>query len=206
LAGQSVVTLQPHEPLTHVPVVHGPHATPPVPHCWAVVLVTQLPPVSQHPLGHEVDVHLATHVPPEHVCAVMHATQDFPCVPQLESCDIRHWPEVEQQPDGQLVGVQPTLPSIAPSPPPASPEVPVSPRTSDIDVSVEVPSPPSCPGIVASPSAPPSVVPTEPSSGVGTSPIPRMAPQPDVMTAAAKATAKPATREVKRERRIRRPP
>jgi hypothetical protein len=117
LTGQSVLVLQPHMPLMHwLLPVHGPHVAPLVPQDWLEVLVLHAPVASQHPLGHEVGVHFATHEPPVQVCALAHGEQEAPPLPQLASEGVTHCPVLEQQPEGHVEGVQGTLVSLAPSP------------------------------------------------------------------------------------------
>jgi hypothetical protein len=61
-AGQSVEVAQPQLPwMQWLVPVQAPHDAPIVPHSLSVVLVTQVPVGSQHPLGQVAAVHLAAH-------------------------------------------------------------------------------------------------------------------------------------------------
>jgi hypothetical protein len=191
--GQSADVAQPQLPDTQwlVPV-HGPHAVPPLPQVVSVVIVTHTPVESQQPVGQLVGPHVSTHCPEVHACATVHVWQVRPPVPQLaDDSSVWHWPSPPQQPFAHVEAPHDTVvspgPSLAPvSMAPASPVGPPSPPVSGPCVA----SPPS-------PLPPPSdvtpVVSSPASAGLGTSPIPQMAPHaPRDRASPARAARRPA--------------
>jgi hypothetical protein len=107
------------ESQTHLPLVlqccpgeHDPHAAPPAPHSPGSWLAygRHVAPL-QHPLGHEVAVHVQ--VPAAlHTCPVAHVTQAAPPVPHVPLPSVWHWPFESQQPDGHDVASQTHLPCV----------------------------------------------------------------------------------------------
>ncbi len=103
-----------HATPMHAPPVHespggqGRHAAPPVPHARVLVPDSHLPPLSQHPVGHDLASHVApTHAPAVQESPVGHATHERPPLPHaLLLVPGSHTPDPSQHPVGHVAALQ----------------------------------------------------------------------------------------------------
>ncbi len=104
----------PHAGPLHTPAVHespggqGRHAEPPVPHAEVLVPVSQLPVLSQQPMGHVMALQVTPwHEPETHVSPDGHTAHALPPVPHsVVTLPGSHRPDVLQHPVGQVEALQ----------------------------------------------------------------------------------------------------